>query len=154
MVGFILMKVSSCSTSVSVPNTMTTIAVTMVIIGTWRVTTQDATIATTTATMNAPVATNKLALALAKKKISSGPSSVASLNSGCGCFLSMSAFNPCNRLRKVPRGEWREIVDPLADANKMHRQFVFLGQRHQDAAARGAVEFCHHEAGDARCTGK
>src|SRR5947209_2791269 len=90
MVGFILMKVSSCSTKVSVPNTMTTIAVTMAIIGTWRVTIQDATIATTTATMKAPVATNKLALALAKKKISSGPSSVASLNSGCGCFLFMS----------------------------------------------------------------
>src|ERR1700755_289253 len=154
MVGFILMKVSSCSTSVSVPNTMTTIAVTIVIIGTWRVTTQDATIATTTATMNAPVATNRLALALAKKKISSGPRSVASLNRGCGCFLSILALNPCNRLRKVPRGEGCEIVDPLADADKMHRQFVLLRQRHQDAAARGAVELRHHKAGDARGTGK
>src|SRR6201999_3462120 len=104
--------------------------------------------------MNAPVATNRLALALAKKKISSGPSSVASLNSGCGCFLSMSAFNPCNRLCEIPRGEGCEILDPLADADKVHRQFVLFRQRHQDAAARGAVEFCHHKPRDARCTGK
>src|SRR6266403_381896 len=154
MVGFILMKVSSCSSSVRVPNTMTTMAVTMAIIGTWRVTTKDATIAITTATMNAPVASNKLALALAKKKISSGPRSVASLNSGCGCFLSMSAFNPCNRFRKIPRGEGCEIVDALADADEVHREFVLLGQRNQDAAARGAVEFCHHQPRDARCTMK
>src|ERR1700733_10590947 len=39
--------------------------------------------------MNAPVATNRWNFALAMKKIISGPSSVASLNSGCGCFLSM-----------------------------------------------------------------
>ena len=31
----------------------------------------------------------------------------------------------------------------------MHRQFVFFRQRHQDAAARGAVELCHDEAGNA-----
>ena len=30
----------------------------------------------------------------------------------------------------------------------MHRQFVFLRQRHQNAAARGAVEFRHHQARD------
>jgi hypothetical protein len=40
--------------------------------------------ATTTATMNAAVAMNRLPLALAMKKTTSGPSSVASLNSGCG----------------------------------------------------------------------
>ena len=39
MVGFILMKVSSCSTSVSVPNTSTITPVTIAIIGTCRVTT-------------------------------------------------------------------------------------------------------------------
>ena len=32
----------------------------------------------------------------------------------------------------------------------MHRQFEFLRERHQNAAARGAVELRHHEAGDPR----
>ena len=32
----------------------------------------------------------------------------------------------------------------------MHRQGEFVGDRHQDAAARRAVELGHHEAGDAR----
>ena len=39
IVGFILMKVSSCSTSVSVPNTSTITAETIAIIGTCRTTT-------------------------------------------------------------------------------------------------------------------
>src|ERR1700675_265295 len=39
--------------------------------------------------MNAPVATNRLNLALATKKTISGPSSVASLNRGCGVVLSI-----------------------------------------------------------------
>src|SRR3954452_11785491 len=90
MVGFILMKVSSCSTSVSVPNTMTTTAVTIAMLGKCRVTLYGATIATTTATMNAPVSTNRWYLALATKNTISGPSSVASLNSGCGLVLSIN----------------------------------------------------------------
>src|SRR4051812_11501592 len=154
MVGLTLMKVSSCSTRVRVPNTMTTTPVTSAMIGTWRVTTYDAIIAVTIATMKAPVATNRLNLALATKNTISGPSSVASLNSGCGCFLFMSALNSGNRLRKIPRGERRKIVDTLTDANVMHRQLVFFRQRHQDAAACGAVEFCHHEACHAGCTMK
>src|ERR1700738_5623979 len=98
--------------------------------------------------MNAPVATNRWNLALAIKKTTSGPSSVASLNSGCGVVLSISAFNPCDRLREIARGERREIVDTLADADEVHRQFVFFGECHQDAAARGAVELGHHQARD------
>src|SRR5260370_1340517 len=90
MVGLTLMKVSSCSTSVSVPNTMTMTPVTSAMIGTCRVTTYDAIIAATIATMNAPVATNRLDLALATKKTISGPSSVASLNKGCGVVLSIT----------------------------------------------------------------
>ena len=39
MVGLTLMKVSSCNTSVSVPNTMTMTPVTSAMIGTCRVTT-------------------------------------------------------------------------------------------------------------------
>src|ERR1700726_3401837 len=98
--------------------------------------------------MKAPVATNRWNLALATKKTTSGPSSVASLNSGCGAVLSMSAFNPCDRLREIPCGEGCEIVDALADADEVHRQLVFFGQRHQDAAARGAAEFWHDESRD------
>src|ERR1700753_900463 len=97
--------------------------------------------------MNAPVATNSWNLALATKKTTSGTSWGASLNSGCGWGLFMSAFNPCDRLCEIPRGERREIVDPLANTDEMHRQFVFFGQRHQNAAARGAVELGHHQTG-------
>src|SRR5579872_2968149 len=114
--------------------------------------------AATIATINAPVATNRLNLAFATKKTSKGPNSVASLNSGCGWVLSIthsrflfdaSCVDPRDRLGKITGGEGREIVDPLADADEMHRQFVFLRQRHQDSAARGAIELCHDKAGDA-----
>src|ERR1700738_183498 len=146
IVGLTLIKVSSCSTSVSVPNTMTMTPVTSAIIGTWRVTTYDAVIATTIATIKAPVATNRWNLALAIKKIISGPSSVASLNSGCGTVLFISVLNSCDRLREIPRSERREVVDAFADTDEMHRQLVFLSQGHQNAASRSAVEFCHDEA--------
>src|ERR1700682_5016860 len=104
--------------------------------------------------MNAPVATNSWNLALAMKKIISGPSSVASLNNGCGAALFISAFNPCNCLCEIPRGKRREVVDALADTDEMHRQFVSFSKRHQDSAARSAIEFCHDEARHARCTMK
>src|SRR5258705_3783507 len=104
--------------------------------------------------MKAPVATNRLNFALATKNTMSGPSSVASLNTGCGWFLSSLACNSCNRVRKVACGERREIVDAFADADEVHRQFEFLRQRHQDAAARCTVEFRHHETGDASGTMK
>src|SRR5512133_1539300 len=104
--------------------------------------------------MKAPVATNRLKLALATKNTMSGPSSVASLNTGCGWVLSMLAFNSCNRVREIPRGERREIVDAFADADEVHRQFELLRQRHQNAAARGAVELRHHQARDASGTMK
>jgi len=39
MVGLTLMKVSSCNTKVSVPNTSTITPVTIAMIGMWRVTT-------------------------------------------------------------------------------------------------------------------
>src|SRR5712672_3730329 len=90
MVGLTLIKVSSCSASVSVPNTITMTPVTSAIMGTCRVTAYDTIIAATMATMNAPVATNRLNLALATKNTISGPSSVASLNSGCGVVLSIT----------------------------------------------------------------
>src|SRR5882762_6769511 len=96
------------------------------------------------ATMKAPVATNRLPLALATKNTSSGPSSVASLNSGCGWVLSILAFDSCDRVGEIPRGERRQVVDTLADADEVHRQFELLRQCHQNAAARGAVELGHH----------
>ncbi|MGY4366540.1 hypothetical protein ACVW1A_002605 [Bradyrhizobium sp. LB1.3] len=43
----------------------------------------------TIATMKAPVAANRLNFAFMKKNTSSGPSSVASLNNGCGWDLSI-----------------------------------------------------------------
>src|ERR1700754_4301442 len=57
------------------------------------------------------------------------------------------SLNPRDRLSEIARGKRCEIVDTLADTNEMPRQFVLLRQRHQDAAARGAVEFCHYETG-------
>ena len=57
MVGFILMKVSSCSTSVSEPNTTTITAVTSAITGRWRVSAYETASATRIATMNTAVAT-------------------------------------------------------------------------------------------------
>ena len=57
-------------------------------------------------------------------------------------------FNPRDRLREIARGERREVVDPLADTDEMHRQSVFFRQRHQNAAPRGSVELGHHEASD------
>src|SRR5437764_10953747 len=103
--------------------------------------------------MNAPVAANRLNLPLTTKNTISGPSSVASLNSGCGWVLSIiqsiesrlppsfetalrassgrglpvslphpeeralarvskdESLDARDRLRKIPRGERREIVD-------------------------------------------
>src|SRR5579859_4585616 len=102
--------------------------------------------------MKAPVATNRWNFALAIKNTSSGPSSVASLNSGCGWVLSMSEnlyLDSRDRLCKFSGGKRREIVDPFADADKMHGQLELLRQRHQDSTPRGAVELGHHEARDA-----
>ena len=42
-----------------------------------------------------------------------------------------------------------QIVDAFADADEMDRQRKFVRQRHEHAAARGAVKFGHDETGDA-----
>src|SRR6516162_7703599 len=105
--------------------------------------------AATIATMKAAVATNKWYFALTTKNTSSGPSSVASLNSGCGWVLSILVLNPRDRFRKIARRERCEILDTFADADEMHRQLVLFGERDQDSAARGSVELGHHEPGDA-----
>ena len=59
-------------------------------------------------------------------------------------------LQPHHRPREIARGERRQIVDALADADEMHRQAELGGDRHQDAAARGAVELGHDQSGDAR----
>src|SRR4051794_39549603 len=46
-------------------------------------------------------------------------------------------------------GERGQIVNSLADADEMDRQFEFLGERNQDAAARGAVELGHDQSSNA-----
>src|SRR3546814_19321710 len=45
---------------------------------------------------------------------------------------------------------WAKVVDRLADADRVDRQAVPLGRGDEDAAARGAVEPGHDEAGDPR----
>ena len=57
--------------------------------------------------------------------------------------------NPTTAREKSRAVKGREIVDALADADEMHRQLEALGQHHQDAAARGAVELGHDQAGHA-----
>ena len=107
IVGFILMKVSLCSQSVSAPNTNTTMPETSGMMGRVRVIVHEMASAITVAPMNSAVArkigapmdasTGKRSIsisprALAKKKTRSGPSSSASLSSGGTSRRSASLF--------------------------------------------------------------
>ena len=102
IVGFILMKVSSCSQIDSAPKTKTTTPETSGMIGRLRVSIQETLSEIAVATMNRPVAmkigpprspsagncsTSHSPRGLAKKKTSSGPSSSASLSSGFDAAL-------------------------------------------------------------------
>ena len=108
---------------------------------------------------------NSAGLELAKKNSTSGPRSSASLSQG----LSVAVFvlghwlpncepvdepsvigSPGDGAGEILGREGREIVDALADADEMHRQREFPRDGHENAAARGAVELGHGEAGDAR----
>ena len=60
-----------------------------------------------------------------------------------------SSLHPGDDPRNLVRIERAQVVDPLADADRVDRQAVFLGRRDQHAAARGAVELGHDQAGDA-----
>src|SRR5580765_6541719 len=62
---------------------------------------------------------------------------------------SKASLESRERAAEIPGRERRQIVDALANADEMDRQFEFLGNGNQDAAARGAVELGHDEAGDA-----
>ena len=57
--------------------------------------------------------------------------------------------SPAMASSEIARRERFEIVDAFADADEMHGQREFLCDRDQNAAARGAVELGHDEAGDA-----
>ncbi len=69
----------------------------------------------------------------------------------------MRARRACSRLfaksgdraGKITRLERLQIALLFAHAYIMRRQFETVGDRHQYAAARGSIEFCHHQAGDA-----
>src|SRR5437870_4730519 len=50
---------------------------------------------------------------------------------------------------KIARLESFEVVYAFADPDEMHRKLEFLGDRDEDAAARGSVELGHHKTGDA-----
>src|SRR6187455_3313822 len=99
-------------------------------------------------------------LAFTRKNSTSGPRSRASLSSGLSWAFSVMdnvyraglslSFHPGNRPGEIARGERRQILDALANADEMHGQAKPCGERHQDAAARGAVELGHHQPGDAR----
>src|SRR5438552_12479182 len=62
---------------------------------------------------------------------------------------SKASLKSRERAAEILGRERRQIVDALADADEMDRQFEFLREGNQDAAARGAVELGHDEAGDA-----
>src|ERR1700722_13856353 len=80
------------------------------------------------------------------------------LDRGRGVRLLMwgadSPRNPRDGRGKILRGERAEILDTLADADEVHGYAVLRRDCHQDAAARGAVELGHHQAGDARRLGE
>src|ERR1039458_7020557 len=105
--------------------------------------------------MKAPVAAKMPNFELAAKNSTSGPMSSTSLRMGLSCFLSAiiifnSRIQPNYGAREIARGERAEILDALTDADEMHRQAEAGGDRHQDAAARGAVELGHDQSRDAR----
>src|ERR1700722_12192666 len=58
-------------------------------------------------------------------------------------------IEPDHGAGKIPRRERRQIVDALADTDEMPRHFELLCDGDQNAAARGAIELGHDEAGDA-----
>ena len=62
--------------------------------------------------------------------------------------LSAMSSEPRQRPGEILGVERLEIVDLLADADEMHRQAVFRGDGDENAAAGGAVELGHDEAGD------
>src|SRR6266568_8800258 len=112
--------------------------------------------------MNAAVAAKMPQREFATKNRTSGPRSSPSLSSGWMGGLA-DAFtewfdivsSPISPLHagdgggEIARHERLEIIDPLADSDAMHRQPKSFRDRHQDAAARRAVELGHHEPGHA-----
>src|SRR2546421_11555435 len=108
--------------------------------------------------MNAAVAAKIPQRELAKKNRTSGPSSSTIFSSGCmggladvsaGRFdresITRSLLHAGDRGGEIARHERLEILDPLADPDEMHRHPEFFRDRHQNAAARRAVEPGHHQ---------
>lgn len=63
--------------------------------------------------------------------------------------LDVHASNSRNSLGEIACLE-AQIVNPLADADEIDRQFVLGGDGDEDAAASRAIQFCHNQAVDAR----
>src|ERR1700732_669946 len=59
------------------------------------------------------------------------------------------AFQPRDGTGKIARLESFEVVRAFADPDEMHRKLEFLGDRDEDAAARGSVELGHDQTGNA-----
>src|SRR5450631_4049360 len=105
--------------------------------------------------MKAPVAAKIPKRELTAKNSTSGPRSSTSLSTGLSCFFSamvafISGIQPNDGPCEIACSEGAEILDALADADEMHGQPELGGDRHQNAAVRGAVELGHHQARDAR----
>src|SRR5467141_165782 len=99
--------------------------------------------------MNTAVAPKMPSLALAAKNNTSGPISRVSLSAGLSFRLAAMLIQSDHGAGEVARGEGRQVVDAFADADIVNRQAKFCRDGDQDAAARGAVELGHHQAGDA-----
>src|SRR5262249_18394048 len=112
--------------------------------------------------MKVAVATKIPERALARKNSSSGPSSRVILSAGWIFGLADASAGrfeidsiPCSLLQagdrggKIARDERLEIVYSLADPDEMHWQPESFGDRHQNAAARRAVELGHGKPGHA-----
>src|SRR3984893_8238632 len=50
---------------------------------------------------------------------------------------------------KIARLESLQVAQAFADPDEMHRKLEFLGDRNEDAAARGSVELGHDKTGNA-----
>src|ERR1700694_3670472 len=162
MVGLSLMSSASCRRSVRPPNTMTMTVEISAISGTRRVRPEDTANATIAAAMNAAVAAKMPQRELAMKNSIRGPSSSTSLSAGwmggladaCTEWFDIvsspnSPLHAGDRGGEIARHERLEIVDPLPDPDEMHRQPKSFRDRHQNAAARRAVELGHGKPGHA-----
>jgi hypothetical protein len=85
---------------------------------------------------------------LTRKKTSSGPTSIAARAAPVGSRVASVVMPEAPQWPgHGARIEWPQIIYSFTHPDRMDRQAEFLRRRDQDAAARGAVELGHDEAG-------